>query len=75
VKIIWHGFHDRKVVTASIRGKILEAQAEEHRWLDRLPSFDPFETEGPDYKSDVFTVEFANSKEVFELTWKSELNS
>lgn len=74
VKVIWHGFHDRKVMTASVHGKDLEAKSEEHRWLDRLPSFDPFETTGTDYKSNVFSVEFKNSKEAFELTWKSELN-
>jgi alpha-glucosidase len=73
VKVIWHGFQDRKVMTASVKGMVLEAESEEHRWLDQLPSFDPFESGGIDHHCHVFSVEFENSGNAFDLIWQSQL--
>lgn len=73
VRVIWHGFQDRKVKTVEVHGKSLKAKSEEHRWVDALPNFDPLGASVTDYKCDVFTVEFKNTDKAFELTWKSEL--
>jgi len=74
IRVIWHGFNDRMVVSASVLGKNLPARQEQHRWVSKLPQFDPVGTGGNDHHCSVFTVEFDNVPEAFELTWKSELN-
>jgi alpha-glucosidase len=74
VRIIWHGFEDRKVVSVNVFGNTIQACDDEHRWVEKLPKFDPVGTGGNDHFCRVFTVEFDNVAEAFQLTWKSEMN-
>jgi len=73
VRVIWHGFKDRKVVSATVANVQLATHNSQLSWIDKLPQFDPVGTGENEYVCDVFTAEFNNSKEAFELTWKSEI--
>lgn len=74
VRVVWHGFADRAVKTASVRGKSLKAVPEKHKWVETLPNFDPLGESVTEYSCNVFTVEFENTDKAFQLTWESELN-
>ena len=72
IKIVWHEFTDRAVVTATVHGTKHQIQTERHEWMAPLPSFDPLGTAGAELGSLVYTVAFANRPEAFELQWVSE---
>jgi alpha-glucosidase len=74
IKVVWHGFYDRAVKRVEVNGDSLKASAEELKWIDTLPEFDPLGASVTDYICNVFTVEFENSDKAFTLTWESELN-
>jgi hypothetical protein len=73
IRVIWHGFQDRKIVSVNARNSKLEARNSIHKWVEKLPQFDPVGTGGNDYVCNVFTVEFENTDKAFQLTWESEL--
>lgn len=73
IRVIWHGFEDRKIVSVSARNSQLEPETSVHKWVETLPNFDPLGESVTEYSSKVFTVEFENTDKAFELTWESEL--
>lgn len=75
VRVIWHGFEDRKVASADVTlsgVEALEAIQLDHKWVDDLPNFDPLGAKVNSYSCNTYQVEFDNSSDAFELTWKSE---
>lgn len=74
VRIVWHGFEDRKVVSATVGRQKLRVDNSKYQWVDTLPNFDPLGESVTEYSCGVFTTEFDNSTQAFELTWTSELN-
>lgn len=74
IRVVWHGFQDRKVARVSVSGINPEPTATQFSWLSPLPQFDPVGTSGPVYESLTYQVEFDNSADEFELTWESELH-
>ncbi len=73
IRVIWHGFEDRRIVSAEVGGQKLEIRDSKHKWVETLPNFDPLGESVTEYSSKVFTAEFDNTAKVFELKWKSEL--